>query len=787
MSLLNAAMAFGTLAFVVPLAIHLLFRSRYRTMDWGAMFLLRDVVQANRRRMQWHHWILLALRCAIPLLLALAMARPLISSMRSMPGSQPISLIMVLDDSRSMSAARRSSEALSAVNQVFDSLSQKDEVILIRSSRIGSPVTTGSVRDAREQLRELRFDGAEAELDSMVAAGVEACTTASHPFRRVVVCSDFQENVLAAASPEVIEGLSERIESMTPPIGLDFLNIASEEPSDALGNVVVESIEIESPAVLVDHPSRMSAVVKNHSEASLPALRCVWAIDGADVHSENVSLSPRGSATLRWEHVFARVGGASVTLSVQHDDALSADNQRRLAIDVMRQIRVWLVDGDESDQPLQSETDFLKLALSPFAFQATRQSQRNTQPNRRDEMIQDTVSTKVVTSKSFHRSFAKLNLPNQGEEEVPDLIVFANVEELSNKEFNEAVVAYLDQGGSVLVFDGDQVAAESLGECEWLPASPMQTISLKDDSDETEGEVSENGSDKETFTGTFRIEPPGGRYAPWAVLGGSGDSLLDSVEFQRVRKLQPRDDRTEVLMRSESGLPLVVQRRSGEIGGRVVQFAIPCDTAWSNLPLRPVFLPLIQQLVLDLAGGAEGLNGPPGSMFMIPPPKGSAPSRWRLTTPDGKTKVLPASASEPVRYSDTTQVGIYRFVPMSDDGNETEKTSTTDAGEPHVAAVRAIDVSSDESILRAAAPELLQRSIERIGGRSFSSPSEWVAGAKQDRFGLEIWRPLIWILLIVLVAEVLWQQRGGTKARLPGKFAASNAPSRRVAASGGAS
>ena len=788
MSLLNAAMAFGALAFVVPLAIHLLFRSRYRTMDWGAMFLLRDVVQANRRRMQWHHWILLALRCAIPLLLALAMARPLISSMRSMPGSQPISLIMVLDDSRSMSAAQRSSDALSAANQVLDSLSRKDEVILIRSSGIGSPVTTGSIRDARDELREVQFDGVEAELDSMVAAGVEACSTASHPFRRIVVCSDFQENVLAAASPEVMQGLADRIESMTPPIEVDFLNVADGEPVAALGNVVVESIEIESPAVLVDHRSRMSAVVKNHSEASLPALRYVWAIDGVDVHTENVSLSPRGTATLRWEHVFDRVGGASVTLSVQHDDALAADNQRRLAIDVMRQIRVWLVDGDVSDQPLQSETDFLKLALSPFAFQATRQSQQDRLPNRRDGNIQDTVSTKVMTSKSFRRSFAKLNLPNEDEEEVPDLIVFANVEELSDDEFDEAIVAYLGQGGSVLVFDGDRMDPESSASCEWLPAVPMQTINVNNESEtEPEGDR-EDGSDEERYRGTFRIEPPGGRYAPWALLGGAGDSLLDSVEFQRVRKLEARDDQTDVLMRSESGLPLVLQRSLGDVGGRVVQFAIPCDTAWSNLPLRPVFLPLIQQLVLDLAGGAKGLNGPPGSLLVVSPSfSGPVPTRWRLTTPEGKTEVLPVSESEPLRYSKTTEVGFYRFVPLPDEVNKTNPTSTSDAPETLIASIRAIEISPDESILRAAAPELLQRSIERIGGRSFSSTSDWVAGARQDRFGLEIWRPLIWTLLIVMIAEVLWQQRGGTKARVPGSIATPISPSRTANASGGAS
>lgn len=766
MSFLNAAMALGAFAFIVPLGIHLLFRSRYRSMDWGAMFLLRDVVQANRRRMQWHHWILLAMRCAIPILLALAMARPLISSMRSMPGSQPISLVLVIDDSRSMSAAQRSSNALGAVNGLLDSLSRKDEVLFIRSSQVNAPATSGSAQDARNDLRELFFDGPEAELGEMVDAAITACSVASHPFCRIVICSDFQENVLSSTSSGSIESLASRLASMNPAAELDFLNIAADEQADALGNVVVESIETENPAVLVDRRVAMSAVIKNHSEASLPALRCVWSIDGVNVHTENVSLTPRGSTTLRWSHVFERVGGASVTMSVQHSDALPADNQRRIAIDVMRQIRVWLVDGSPSNEPLQSETDFLKVALSPFAFQATRH-QADDSDNPRD-----VVSTKVLTSNAFRRAITKLNLPNRSDDEVPDLIVLANVKESAETEFSDSMRAYLRQGGNALIFDGDQINADpdkinadpdkgsptdgqqdsqsGWDQCDWLPGIPMQTIEL----------------DR-----TFRIEPPGGRYKPWALLGGSGDSLFDSVEVQQIRKLKPRDEETNVLMRSESGLPLVLER-SVLLGGRVVQFAIPCDNAWSNLPLRPVFLPLIQQLVLDLAGGANGLNGRPGSTMVITPPRLDAKvNRWRVTMPDGESAVLPVaipinrsvegsadSESSQLQFPSTSRVGVYRFVPLTEDESQS----------PLAASVRVIEISADESTLRPAAPEILQRTLERLGGNSFSSIDDWLAGAKQDRFGLEIWRPLLWGLLLVMIAEVLWQQRGGTKVRVQG-------------------
>ncbi len=86
MTFLNAFLALGALAFTVPLAIHLLFRSRFRTIDWGAMHLLGNVIRINRRRIQLMHLLLLLLRCMLPVLLAFCLARPVLTGFRSLPG-----------------------------------------------------------------------------------------------------------------------------------------------------------------------------------------------------------------------------------------------------------------------------------------------------------------------------------------------------------------------------------------------------------------------------------------------------------------------------------------------------------------------------------------------------------------------------------------------------------------------------------------------------------------------------------------------------------------------------
>ncbi len=53
MMFLNAILLAGAAAFAVPLIIHLLNRSKFKTMDWGAMIFLDDALKVNTRRIQW--------------------------------------------------------------------------------------------------------------------------------------------------------------------------------------------------------------------------------------------------------------------------------------------------------------------------------------------------------------------------------------------------------------------------------------------------------------------------------------------------------------------------------------------------------------------------------------------------------------------------------------------------------------------------------------------------------------------------------------------------------------
>ena len=60
----------------MPLIIHLLNRRKAKVVEWGAMRFLVGSLVSRRRRIQIEEMILLALRCLLMALLALAVARP---------------------------------------------------------------------------------------------------------------------------------------------------------------------------------------------------------------------------------------------------------------------------------------------------------------------------------------------------------------------------------------------------------------------------------------------------------------------------------------------------------------------------------------------------------------------------------------------------------------------------------------------------------------------------------------------------------------------------------------
>src|SRR5215212_2438041 len=101
MQFLAPWMLLGGAAVSVPVVLHFFFKARHKPLPWAAMGFLKEAIEQTSRRLKFQEWILLALRCLVILLLALALARPGKDSAGGGRGDA-VDAVLVFDTSYSM-------------------------------------------------------------------------------------------------------------------------------------------------------------------------------------------------------------------------------------------------------------------------------------------------------------------------------------------------------------------------------------------------------------------------------------------------------------------------------------------------------------------------------------------------------------------------------------------------------------------------------------------------------------------------------------------------------------
>jgi hypothetical protein len=122
----------------------------------------------------------------------------------------------------------------------------------------------------------------------------------------------------------------------------------------------------------------------------------------------------------------------------------------------------------------------------------------------------------------------------------------------------------------------------------------------------------------------------------------SGD--FSTARFYGYRAVVPGQD-AQILARFDGGSPALVERRVGR--GRVLEWASTLDLSWSDLPLKPVFLPFLHRAVRHLAAYSEpapwltvGQVLDPGSAAQAGGAVALAPSGRRIPLDEEGTDVL---------------------------------------------------------------------------------------------------------------------------------------------------
>src|SRR5215470_1621023 len=99
MAFLNPIFLLGALAAAVPILVHLVRRTRAAKMLFPSLMFLRRIEQKTIRKRRLRNLLLLALRCAALLLLALAFARPYFTKDNAEASASQANRVILIDGS----------------------------------------------------------------------------------------------------------------------------------------------------------------------------------------------------------------------------------------------------------------------------------------------------------------------------------------------------------------------------------------------------------------------------------------------------------------------------------------------------------------------------------------------------------------------------------------------------------------------------------------------------------------------------------------------------------------
>ena len=162
MTFLHVAFLGGALAIAVPIVLHLIMRQQPKHLEFPALRFIKLRESANRRQMRLRHWLLLALRCAVIGLLALALARPsMVAS--GMLGDQeaPVAAALVFDTNPRMQYRQQNKTRLEVAKEtaqwLLPQLPPESDVAVV-DSRSASAAFAVDLGAARQRIDRLEAD-----------------------------------------------------------------------------------------------------------------------------------------------------------------------------------------------------------------------------------------------------------------------------------------------------------------------------------------------------------------------------------------------------------------------------------------------------------------------------------------------------------------------------------------------------------------------------------------------------------------------------------------------------
>jgi hypothetical protein len=762
MELIHAGLLFLLPLAAVPVVLHLLSMHRLKTVELSTFRFLFDSFVQQRRKMRFLEALVAILRVLFLLIVVLAVARPVASHWNALfHGGGGRDVLLLVDCSASMNAQTDGvssfDRAKAAVRKIIERLHHDDRLTLCRVAAQTEDVFSRFSADAGsvvDYVDSLKTGPSRANFFAALnhVFGQEKNYRVRPLVYVVTDCqaSNWREFNQPAASGKKEDGKDNvatqaALSKSLVPAGAELVvvNVASQHE---VANVGVIGNPPPRERAVVGLPLRLSARVANFSKTKPADVTLSLFIDDKEVARTPLALKPGQKVEHVFPYVPTETGVLRGRFEITHD-RFPDDDRYQFIISPSPQIKVLLVNGNQSPDPFQNESLYLRTALTATA------SREGPRGAAKTAAANSPALKAMSAAREMQRQIqvVEINEWNVSPASLADAnaVILANCGQLNQQHFTW-LRDYVRDGGGLLIFPGDRVNADAYNnqffKISW--ESKQKFMGVK---------MGYPRGDVQKYDSFRRLELVDYTHPALRVFDDPKARYFATANFYRSfpLKLDEASETTWSLAGFSDREPALVECRFGD--GLAMLAAFPATSQWSNLPLKPEFVPLILQMVNRVERRAE-LDGP------------------GVVPPDGLAEITVAASWNPVTATVTDPAGHASELTFQQVGKRMvggcERTSTAgyyrvevNGGKPdqpkHGETAFAVDVAPEESQLAAADMEDIRRLLPSVSLRLVDASAEAQQQFGSVGEGTEIWRLLLTITFLVIGAEFWLSTYGG--------------------------
>lgn len=600
MSFLAPSLLWGLFFATIPILIHLISTRRTQKIDFSSIRFIKELEHDTIRKLKLRQLLLLLMRTIAIFMLILSFARPV--KVGYFPLAETLGkstrVALLFDNSASMSAEVDGSTLLER---------SKESAMTLLNSLEGEIIL-----DIYQTTPFRRLSSEKTNTTARLKELLQLIRHSSGPDRLLIA---IDSAIARSDQEERLSGLVANRElylfSDFPPKSSESWRVSSENiwrlylflQPPIVNNLRVKSAGVSSLLKMPNQLLTIETIIANNGRDMKEDIPVQLFLDNSRAGQVVSNFQPSDEKDFAFQ-AFAGSSGIIHGFVEIPEDEFRYDNRSFFQFSMTEKIRCLLLRHNSIDGSI------LNIALKAL--------NQSTQIIELNEQEFGTVGSTLLSNN--------------------DVVFFLQPSELTLKE-SDALEEFLMDGGSAVVFLGDTLEGNTY---EWLEEFEIGSFNG----------INRLSGEKFFTVEKIRIKHPLFFEFPATNLQNEMPQIFSHVSINGW-------ERSRELLLLSNGEPFLLEKDFGP--GRIILFTMLPDLAWTDLPVRGIFVPLLHRILVYLMSEvAVDLEVEVGNVLTLPIPREDLSKEIVVKSPNGiETKIIPNYVEESMIVEHIESVGIY--------------------------------------------------------------------------------------------------------------------------------